>query len=148
MDVVFHPNVYKFDIYLMIIKFDNSVTHALFSTSSVESSSLLKTAIPRDIEVLRPRNHHGWKEESLGFPSVRFSSNLDITSSRYHRFGITSPIGRSRRERSIGPDLIQFGHHHTEVWPTPILRLNSNSYRFSQNKCHIAKFIKLCYCTN
>ena len=58
-------------------------------------------------------------------PSVRFSSNLDTTSSRYDRFEIISPIARSRSERSIGPDLdIQFGHYHIEFWPNPVLRPN------------------------
>ena len=46
----------------------------------------LESTVSRDIDVLRRSRLKRSKAESQGFRSVPFSSQLDITSSRYGRF--------------------------------------------------------------
>ena len=60
-----------------------------YRTLSARSSDLrrqLKSPISRDGDVQIWRKWHRSKAESQGFRSVPFSSNLNITSSRYGRF--------------------------------------------------------------
>ena len=90
-------------------KLDDSTTNRTISTRSVYLRRWFNLVITFATCVQFRRFDNRLKEESQGFQSVIESLNFDTCSESYGQIETWSWIARSRRDQSIGCQIVQFG---------------------------------------
>ena len=97
----------KFD--LQGSKLDDLTTNRTISTRSIDLRLWFEFTIAFTACAQFCRFYNRLKEESRGFQSVIESSKMNTCSENYDQIEVWSWIVRSRRDRSIGCQIVSFG---------------------------------------